>query len=346
MNKKMSMNTWLKSTSFTGGFDSPMGDTLYGLNHQGHAGLIQDEQSSSGMVFFTRPQLNLTEGNLAMMRKFYSLLTKNDKSIHRYVRCLLDPRLKLDPGIESAMLDNEMAFIPLMTNSINNMSGWPDEVLQTYRSKQGVRREQQTIGDGSVEIYESFDIDCTFSNMKDSPLLIIMQTWVRYINYVFEGIMMPYSDFMVENEIDYNTRIYRLVLDKTDTYVKQIASTGASMPMTVPTGKVFDFVGDDRYSKSTKEINLRFSCDGAIYNDPITVVEFNQAVANFNPDVRKMLLGEEHNLVKIPGNVIRWFNHRGYPIIDTETFELGWWISKDGPTYKRVVEYYEEAVND
>ena len=53
------------------------------------------------------------------------------------------------------------------------------------------------------------------------------------MSLVFEGKLVPYFDYMAENTIDYNTRIYRLVTDSTHMYVTKIAATGYAFPISV-----------------------------------------------------------------------------------------------------------------
>lgn len=336
LQKIESLDEFFTLTQNVGSLAKATSNNLYGINHQGVKGVIPENRDSYGLVFFTRPQLNLTATNLRNIRKMYSLLSNNPNSIHRYIRCMLDPRLKFD-NITTPLVDNQMAFIPVLTNNIKNMSGWPDVVMPTFTSKEGVRREQWSIADGYTDIYESFDIDCTFKNTRDEPIILMLQTWLTYMGGVFEGMMSPYMDYITENEIDYNTRIYRLVLDESKMIVKKIAATGASFPVNVPTGKFFDFTDSTKYNDQTKEINVRFKSIGAEYNDDILIKEFNETSAIFNGDIRNLLNKRPHNLEKIPPSLLEVFNNRGYPIINTDTLELEWWISKSSLTYKKII---------
>jgi len=68
-------------------------NAMYGLNHAKIDNIIPENRDNEGYVFFTRPQLNLTYGNISNMRKFMSLLSTQPNSIQRYVRVMLDPRL-------------------------------------------------------------------------------------------------------------------------------------------------------------------------------------------------------------------------------------------------------------
>ena len=357
MSQIKTLDDFQAKTQPTGSIDKAIGNTLYGINHQQVKSIVPENRDTYGLTFFTRPQLNLQDSNIRKDRHFYNLLTTRTDSIHTYIRCLLDPRLGYDHAmskiigdvtgpsqgtISSPLLDNKMGFIPVFTNTIKTMSGWPDVVMPSFVSKAGAYKEQWAIADGSTEIFDAFDLSVSFRNIKNEPITNILITWLRYMYLVFEGTMGPYIDYMAGNRIDYNTRIYRLVLDETKRYVKKIAATGASFPMNDPTGKYFDFNDVIKYNDQTRTINVRFKCMGAIYNDPILYKEFNEVSAIFNPDVRNLIEGKSHNLEQIPYDMLDLLNHRGYPIIDLNTYELKWYISKDSESYKQLIKLYKD----
>lgn len=342
-----SLDSFIESTQPLGSIDKAIGNNLWGLNHRKIKGVLPANKDEQGYVFFTRPQLNLSTQNIRNYRKFYSLLTNKEKSIHRYIRNLLDPRLKNESRIETSLLDNDLAFMPILTNTIKSISGWPDVTNSSFTSKAGVRKEQMSMVDGTVDIYESFDLDVTFNNLREEPLTLLFDTWVHYMSNVFEGTLTPYIDFITENEIDYTTRIYRVVLSENKKFVKKIACTGASYPINVPTGKFFDFTDEKPYSDQTKDVTIRFKTSGAMYNDDIIIKWFNDAVGIFNPLMRKLnasamkmiskgINNEEeinaslvtNGLEKIPDRLLLNLNYRGYPRINPLTLEFEWWANK------------------
>ena len=329
-----STETFLKQHSATGSDEQAITNAFYGINITGDDNRLLDNRDVNGYTFFTRPQLNLSSANLQLVNSLYSLLTTKDNSVHRYVRMMLDPRLKHNdgnnPGIKSDIVDNKSAFIPVLTNTIKSISGWPDVVTPTHTSKEGLKKEQQSIVDGFVEIYNSFDLDVSFRNIREEPMTIMFTTWLTYMAKVFEGDMMPYLDMITENEIDYNTRIYRIVTGDISGQVKKIAATGASFPISVPTGKFFDQADGSPLNVQNKDINIRFKCDGAMYNEQVLMTEFNDTVAIFNPAMRKLINGEsDHGLEKVPVDLIYIINHRAYPHINRSTNILEWWIEEE-----------------
>lgn len=339
LDKISTMEEFFQFTQPTGSIYKNIALNMFGINNNMVGNTVPTSRDSYGMAFFTRPQLNLSTGNLRNQRKLYSFLTKNPRSIHRYVRMMLDPRLAYTENLTCPFIDNRLAFIPILTNNLETMGGWPDPVLPTYKTPEGLRREQQTIADGYIDIYNNYSMDATFRNTMEEPIVLMMKLWVWYASQVFEGMLSPYIDMVMENEIDYNTRIYRLVLDETKRYVKKIACTGASVPVNVPMGKFFDYQKNDSYNTQNKTINIRFDCDGAEYDDDIIALEFNMTSAIFNPEIRKMRKGLKHNLEKIPIALMPMFNYRGYPYINLDTLELEWYVDKTTKLYQKRVNY-------
>lgn len=326
-----SLDDYFQNTPI-GSLDKAIGNNLYGINHRQIPGLVPSNKDSYGLTFFVRPQLNLQSDNVRNDRRFSPLLTDNALTIQRYIRTMLDPRLvegytfntNKIPGIPSPLLDNNMAFIPILTNNLNTISGWPDLTAPTHEYSPGLYNEGYSLVDGMTRNYSTFDIDASFRNTKGDPILYMFYIWLHYSSLVFEGKFVPYVDFITENEIDYNTRIYRLVLDPQKETVRKIAACGAAFPISVPTGSFFDFNNERPYNDQNKDITIRFRCMGAEFFDDILIKEFNDTVVIFNPDMSDR--HRENGMVKVSKNLISMFNNRGYPRINPQTNELEWWV--------------------
>lgn len=331
---KVSLDDYFQSTPI-GSIDKAIGNNLYGINHRQVNGMVPSNRDSYGLTFFVRPQLNLQSDNIRNARQFYPMLTQNPLTIQRFVRATLDPRLLSGytfgkhkvPPIRCPMVDNSNAFIPILTNNLNSISGWPDITAPTFTSKPGLYNEVYSQVDGLTRYYESFDLDATFRNTKGDPILYMFYVWLHYSSMVFEGRLVPYVDFISENEIDYNTRIYRLVLDQTKQTVTKIAATGVSFPISAPTGSFFDFNSERPFNDQNKDITIRLRCLGVDYQDDILIKEFNQTVSIFNPDMLDR--NRENGMVQVKKNTIGMFNNRGYPRIDPSSNELQWWVPRD-----------------
>ena len=358
-----SMDQYLENLP-VGSVAKAIGNNLYGINHKQTGNPVPRSKDMYGFTFFTRPQLNLTKLNLSNYRGFYSMMTDNNMSYQKYTRLMLDPRIvsSKEQGATSPFVDPLNPFIPLLTNNVTSVSGWPDISAPTYTTESGIYGEESGFVDGITNHYESFDLDVSFKNFKGNPLIYFFHVWVKYATLVFEGILNPYLDMITENEIDYNTRIYRLVLDQNKKYVTYIGSTGASFPLNVPTGSIFDFATDTPYNSKNEEISIRFRSFGFIAFEDILKVKFNQTLAIFNPNMRAILKHDFNNLgsakaaresentlhkvpgssyVKVPHNVAMGgdmyaigsagitLNHRCYPYINLVTNELELWTDSN-----------------
>jgi len=160
---------------------------------------------------------------------------------------------------------------------------------------------------------------------------------IQYASLVFEGVLYPYIDFILENEFDYNTRIYKFTLDSTNRYITKSFVTGASFPVSWPSGKYADYSRDKPYNEQTNEININFTCMGARYNYTRNLLDFNRLMGIFHPDIRNVLSGKKSNMVPIDYDLLRLFDFRGYPVINLKTYEIVWLISKDSPSYKKFI---------
>jgi len=309
----------------TGQLSTAMFDTVFGLNHRQQPNSVPVNKDYYGLTFFTRPNLNMKAQNLRQDRLFSPLLSTDKNSLPRALRALLDTRSALE-GHSTSLVDDYQAFIPILTNQLENISGWPDIVLPTWNSKPGVYQEEFGYADGTTKNFKSYDIRANFRNIQGDPITAMFLIWVHYAAMVAEGILVPYPEYIINNTVDYNTRIYRLVLDPSREYIQKIAACGAAFPIDSPIGNAFNFDSDGPINQGNNKISVSFRCFGAMYNDPILFYEFNQTVINCNSDMAgtdAQRASKFHRL--LPGEY-NLFNHRGYPFIDVATGQLQWWV--------------------
>lgn len=309
-----------------GALKSQISSTYSGINHRGSIVAVPPNQDQYGLTFFTRPRMNLSYDNLVKDRTFTPMLSAAPHSVARVVRAYLDPVGAKYRNYGSPLVDEKQAFIPLLGNTLISLSGWPDPYVDTYTSPAGIYKEEWAMVDGYAKIYNSYELTANFKNIVDDPITYLFHIWTQYMALVHEGVMDPYFEHIIQNEIDYQTRIYRLVLDKTRRYVQKIAACGAGFPTSSTLGSIFDYASDKAVNDSTDQISVRFKCMGAMYLDPILVSEFNEVVCIFNPD---MVDGRRRStMTQIPGERLTAFNNMGYPRIDPDTSELQWFLSK------------------
>lgn len=324
-------------TTYAGDTERAIGNAFYGVNHRKTPTAVPSNKDDYGLTFFTRPQLNMSTPNLRAERDFIPMLTLERSSIQSIIRNYLDPRLSYkDTQYRCPLVDPENAFMPLLTNHLISCSGWPDPVTETFMSKPGAYKEVYGMTDSIIDLYGQFDLTATFRNMVADPITALFYTWAKYQSCVFKGTLVPYPDFMVANEVDYQTRIYRLSMDNTKRFVQKISCTGAAWPISVPLGSAFNFDSTQPLNDSNSSISINFRCIGACYQDPIIAYEFNEIVWTFNPsmaDDKRDTIMRLLDYTELP-----FFNNRGYPRIDEDTMELQWYVTKE--MYNRVAASY------
>lgn len=313
-----------------GPLSSNLVNTVYGINHRQTQLALPFNKDSYGLTFFTRPRMNLTTDNVRFVRQMIPLLNSEPRSIQRIIRATLDPQLAFksdprNPRIVTPYVDEFNVFIPLLSNLCLTVSGWPDFMVDTRTTPGGHYNEMHSMVDSAIEIREAYELSASFRNVPNNPVTLLFYFWIFYAAKVFEGELLPYGSSVFEMEIDYNTRIYRLVLDQQKRYVQHILSTGASFPLNAPVGALGNFDTTQPFNDANDNVNIRFQCVGMDYNDPIQVTEFNEATVAMNPGMADQFRDE--NYIKIPYHVLSFFNMRGYPRINPKDMELEWYIS-------------------
>jgi hypothetical protein len=335
-------------TSPSGSTATAIGDNFRGFNHRQAPSLIPINKDQYGMTFFTRPRMNLSEQNLRSMRKLAPLLSTRTDSIQRIIRCWLDPVNNKNGVFTSPYVDANMPFIPLLSNLLVSLPGWPDLAMPYSTSQEGVRKEQFNLADGTEEILRSVELVANFRNVSGDPITPLFEYWLTYMRGVYFGELLPHPDAILENEVDYDTRIYRLVLDEKKRYVTKIAATGWGFPVSDPVGAIFNYeadVGEGQLNQGLQQVSVNFVNTGIQYNDDILAWEFNQCNEQwFNPlmaDIKDcgthpktgadLLPPDARSTVfrKVMIDELPIFNFKGYPRINLQTYELEWWVRKE-----------------
>ena len=314
LHRKEEVEALLRSSSL-GGERQRLVNTLYGISNVQKNTIPELDRNDFTYVFFTRPFLNLTDENLTRDRRLAEFLNEADESIQKYCRLLLDTELSLTGDLSSKLLDKNSPFINVFSNTLETMSGWPDEVLESNISEAGMRKEQWGYANSFNKILYEFSLDMTFLNVGEEPIPKIIDLWTNYISNLATGNVMPSARMITRREIDYMSAIYVVVVSNTNKRIKKIART-IGYPVANPKGMYYDYNRSESKAGENKTFSTRFQCFGAEYNDPITLLEFNTAVASVNPEVNALFRGDKSTLVEVPEKYKGILNYRGTPIID------------------------------
>lgn len=316
----------ISSNSGIGSTTSGPAKAFKGFNHQQQQNIVPMNKDQVGYTFFTRPLMNMTQENLLADRRMSLLLSPQPTSYARYIRSIFDHNT-MQTQSDCPLLDNYQAFIPILTNFIESSSGWPDAMAQTYTAPEGKYKESFSFVDGPLTLYSTYDITCTFRNILGDPITDLFYYWLLYPSLVFEDRLVCYPRYWWDNEIDYQTRIYRLVMDQHRRYVRRILVANATFPLNAPMGQQANFERGIPFMRENDMLSIQFRTSGGVtYNDPILIDEFNATVVMFNPSMRQ---GRREQLFRpIPMWARNRLNGYGYPRIDPITSELEWWVSR------------------
>lgn len=323
-----------------------------GINHFNTGAAVPANYDVHGYTFFTRPRMKLDDRNCIIERNALTYLATSDRlSIPAAIRAYLDPIGSGSPvtttyGDSSIpknkytcpLVDPLSPFISILSNSLVSLTGWPDIDVDTYTESAGLMKEQWSMYDGIAKFNGSFSLNSSHVNMRGDPLGLLFQAWVTYgTNIRLNQNMIPWLDSIMDREKDYETRIYRLIMDPTKTFVQKIACTGASIPTASNTGASYDYDSTRPLNDRNDTISMSWLSSGAIYYDPYTPVAFNITVVDFNPNMYPSNRARVYT--KIPRQQRKYFKDEGYPWINTETSELEWYVPND--RYAQVMEQYK-----
>jgi hypothetical protein len=317
------------SRSMGGGAEySRYNDVFYGINRLPNMAPIPLHKETQGLVLFTRPNLNLSYDNIATTRILTNFLVQDPSSYQYAVRMMLDPTTYLVPDARlSPLVDPHIPYITLLTNSIMTMTPPPDIGLNMYTSPEGQFKEQWMMNDSISEYNGKYDITCTFSNFKGNAILGLFQLWLAYMSALRIGPVIPHPYNRRADEMDYWTRIERYKFDESGRYVVGWFHTGGSVPQNLSIGASFGYDRSSGFDFENKEISVQFASIGAVYNDPIQLLEFNLRVQMWNKD---MADGKrERYYTKVPMAATKACNFNGYPRINLATQEMEWWVAND-----------------
>jgi hypothetical protein len=313
-----------------GSVSSALANNYYGYNKfSNRAAFLPINRDVMGYTFFTRPILNLSYDNLLRKEKLYALATNNPDTIPGAIRSMFDAIGTVQRKSYSRLFDNAQAFVPILGNTLESLTGFPDIVVDLFTAAPGARKETWQMIDGQSEFNEAYQLSASFGNVSGDPVTMILDLLQTYGSAVYLGEMVPYWDAIVNNYIDYTMRIYRVVLDQTYRYVTKIGAPYSAICNTNPIGAAFDYATtkDTPLIKANNQISCQWSCVGFRYNTMSLIQDFNSCVTMFNPQMKD---GNRTNFYrKLTPQEYAVYNFVGYPRIDLNTNEFEWWVPRD-----------------
>lgn len=317
-----------------------MTNTFKGPNIISNTPMLKPNTNLPGYVFTVRPDLNFSTANLRIERKMSPLLTDKADSIMRAIRCILSPQCMMPmhqagfpnrsgrmPYLECRLVDKNYPFIAISDNNVKSLTGWPSGQLGIRSTPAGILKEVHLMADGPSTYKGEFSLNMSLNSMKGNPLMYLYYYWILYIGMVYTQSygLMPWPEYLSNGRMDYTTRIYRLIMDETKTYVTEAAMTGYAIPRSIDIGPYFDYQADNYRPYIERTTEVEFACSGVEYLDEIIIKQFNRTVEIFQP-----LMGDKYRakrLIKVDKKYQKIMNNKVYPWINPISRELEWWCT-------------------
>lgn len=318
-----------------------MTNTFRGPNIITNTPMLKPNTNLPGYIFTVRPDLNLSSANIKLDRKMAPLLTDKSNSVMRAIRGILSPQCMMPmtsagfPNrsdrmsyIDCPLIDKNYPFIAVSDNNVKTLTGWPSGRLGIRSTPAGILKEVHLMADGPATYKGEYSLNMSLNSMKGNPLMYLYYYWILYIGMVYTQSygLMPWPENLSNGCMDYTTRIYRLIMDETKTYVTEAAMTGYAIPVSIDIGPYFDYQSDNYRPYVERTVEVEFACSGVEYLDEIIIKQFNRTVEMFQP-----LMHPKHRnnyFIKVDKRYQKIMNNRVYPFINPVTRELEWWCKK------------------
>lgn len=334
-------------------------NTFMGFNHRIGATPIPMNREKGGLTFFTRPDFNLNVDNVEQSSRMLAMSEEGYASAERAILAMLDPFCPYtakDPTFTALGLDchplvpfdNKQAFLPILSNRLVSLTGFPDNTLDVYTEAEGLKREQWSMIDSNYAVNYTYSLNAVFQNLDGDVTTRFFSTWLESMSNLFDGTFIPRMRNIIQKEKCYETRIYRLLLDPTLRYVTKIGIANACFPLNDNLGAVMNFDSTAALSDSNEQLNIQFHCQAAEYLEPALLEEFNDVVRLFNPDMVEAannvgMYVPRGNLRRLKGHELQYFNWYGYPQIDRVSKELMWFVYDED--YARIMKQVDPNGN-
>ena len=235
------------------------------FNRFGALDLYNKIAGSHEFVFFTKPDLNLFEGNghqLTQDAARNSILYDINR---RYPNVLKQLQLSASNG----------PFMTILSNSIKNTVDLPSiqsEIMETsstvYGSKLFYRKH-------SLKSDEAHEVSLEFEDTKYLELYAMFKAWDEYSNMKALGTITAKDLYVDNNILDDQIAIYKIIVSADYTTILFYAKLTGCIPTAVPR---------DAFSELDDKLiyNIPWKATWVEDNDPIIIEEFNRLTSSEN----------------------------------------------------------------
>ena len=341
-NSRKQLDAILTTQFGTGPLKASTHALLRGFNHRQTAVSYEWQRALFGYTFFTRPCFNMSVANCYMDRRLAHLVTKDKFNVVSWIRHMLDPELSATEGNPCPLVDDLNPWVPLYTNTIQSLSGWPSlnaSIGSTAPSRYG---DKTSFYDGNIkELKQTFNLSASFQNMAGKFGLMLFFYWMYIAHLQQQGFIYPHFLDLAESSKNYDMRIIRFEMDPFKRYITDWTAAGTAIIQSVPIGDNYSFESTGVFNTVHDQYTIPFECQHYAPADPRILKEFNDLTVKFNPKMADGTRSQYYQM--IPPELLNAMNFDGYPWVDLRTKELQWWLPPEKyieyrNTYERVKE--------
>lgn len=256
-------------------------DSMYGIDNVKNT-IYMPELEGHGFTFITRPKLNLSPTSIRNDRILSLLNVMQADTIQYAMRALLDTNISRIFGVTTSVspyLNESNPFIPILSNRLLSLNGWPDPTIDIETTQGGFFSESITYPKGSDMLARNYDISATFNDIQGSIIFTMMMLWVRWIFLANRGLITAYVEDIEARRMCFTSSIYRFVMDPSNRYITKWAKATGCFPRSVPAGAYFNYDANANNVETSMNLSIPFTVSGKVeYMDPITLREFNMLV--------------------------------------------------------------------
>lgn len=310
------------------GIQSPLVNMLRGIRILGPGNqLAPIPDDTIGLAFVSRPMLNLSDENVIKHPQLAPLYRPQKNTLLAYIKGMLDPVWGRGNSGMSDILNPKYPWIPPLTNYLKVSSGFPDLQLAMGKSNPGFRKEVYQFVNGVLKVNYDFDVRQSYHVPKPNFLAYMFEAWIHYIEAVKLGDegMEPYPSALIENYIDYDCRIYHVIMNKNMRNIEWLFCSGSSVPTTFPSGafSTIDRTQNSIRGQGQDELEINFSSVGFRFGNIRIADMFNRCTLKSNPDLLPSVREQKYRKLAFSEHYAN--GSESYPWINIDTMEMEYW---------------------
>lgn len=326
------------------GYTAPFLNSLRGLRILGRGpAMMPLADDTIGLMLITRPQLDLSDDNISKSEKLISMYGGSQYNLSSFIRGTLDERW--GAAHSPIGLNNKSPFITCLTEYLKVSTGFSDLQMRVETTEPGIRDQVYQRVASKLEENGSYTMSQTYYNPKGSVIQTLFHHWMTYISEVVSGDRQcgPRDWYLLANRIDFDCRIYHLIMNKDAEFLEHIYATVQSIPTSFPAGSVanIDNTQTTLRGEGQDDFSVQFSSTGMRFDEWGLIQSFNEHTFAYNPRLKPAVRNQYYR--ELSSSEYSAYNYGAYPLLlprineskgsgsvigERSGIKLTWWVEK------------------